>query len=284
MSERPVFRMAFSAFELSAKIEHGSPFWRPFNGSFENEEVTAISAAWMIADGRAFTTWHANSWRHARNFLCGQHLGVDFDRKGADAVLLDPFVQEFAAIVYPTPSSTFENPRCRAVFLLDTPIMQAQNYVRAAKALIWVFGAEADRQCKDAARFFYGSSGCIPVRRDNVLPLAKVRALIAQHEAIVEQPKARPADYKPRTTEAADAQRILERLSASRADDYGEWVAVGMALHASGLGGEGLRMWDAWSARSQKYEPGECEWKWNTFDGDGVTMGTLVKWAREDSP
>lgn len=291
MSDRPVYRMAFSSIEWDGKLAHGDPRWPVLNGSFENEEVTAIAAAWMISDGRPFTTWHSNHWRHSDNFICGQHLGVDFDHKGIDEALRDPFVEQYAAIVYPTPSSTFENPRCRAVFLLDTPIMQAQNYVRAAKALIWVFGGQADRQCKDAARFFYGSAGCIPVRRDAVLPLARVRELIAQHEAIVTKPKPRPADFKPRpadfkprTTEAQDAQKILERLSARRADDYGDWLAVGMALHAAGLAGEGLRMWDTWSAKSQKYEPGECEWKWNTFNGDGVTMGTLVKWAREDTP
>lgn len=277
------FRMAFSTMELDGKLAHGDPRWKTFNASFHNEEVTAVGAAWMIADGRAFTTWHDHGWRESGNFQCGQHLGMDFDAWSVERALADPFVEQYAAIVYPTPSSTPEAPRCRAVFLLDTPIMQAANYVRAATALIWAFGGQADRKCKDACRFFYGSLGSMPVRRDVVLPLDKVKALILQAEAVRPPKRERPPDYTPRTTDAQDAKRLLERLNLARADDYGDWIAVGMALHT--VGSEGLDLWDSWSAKSSKHVPGECARKWQTFSdaGDGVTMATVAKWAREDS-
>jgi hypothetical protein len=278
----PSYRMAFSTMALDGKLPHGDPRWKAFNASFENEEVTAVGAAWMISDGRAFTTWHANQWRSSENFTCGQHLGVDFDLWGMDRALADPFVDEFAAIVYPTPSSTPEAPRCRAVFLLDTPIVQAANYVRAATALIWAFGGQADRKCKDATRFFYGSAGCMPVRREKVLPLAKVKALITQAEAAQPPKRERPPDYTPRASDAQDAKRLLERLNPTRADDYGDWITVGMALHT--IGAEGLYLWDAWSAHSAKHAAGECARKWETFSdgGNGITMASVGKMARED--
>lgn len=278
-----IYKIAFSTIELDGKIPPGSPIWAQFNASFENYEATIPAMAYMIDDGRAFTTWHAHNWRQTDNFICGQHLGIDFDTLGVASVLAEPFVQRYAALVYATPSSTPEAPRSRALFVLDTPIMQAANYTAAASALIWSFGGSADRQCKDAARFFYGSLASMPTRLDNVLPLAVVRDLIGtwqQWQTMQATPK--PAIYTPRTSDAKDAADLLNRLSPARADDYGEWVTVGMAL--STLGNEGLSLWDAWSSRSPKHAPGECERKWKSFDGNGVTMATVALWARQDSP
>jgi len=183
-----IYKIAFSKIELDGKIPPGSPIWPQFNASFENYEATIPAMAYMIDDGRAFTTWHKNNWRQTDNFLCGQHLGIDFDTLGVASVLAEPFVQRYAALVYATPSSTPEAPRSRALFVLDTPIMQAANYTAAASALIWSFGGSADRQCKDAARFFYGSLASMPTRLDNVLPLDVVRGLIADHEALQQRP------------------------------------------------------------------------------------------------
>lgn len=278
------YKLAFSTLELDGKLPKGDPRWRTFNGSFENIDVAPMTIALMIDDGQAFTTWHANGWRDAANFTLGQHLAVDFDTRGVDATLADPFVDAYAAIVYATPSSTPETPRSRALFLLDTPIVQAANYVRAASAMIWTFGGHADRQCKDACRFFYGSLASMPTRRERVLPLATVRAMIAKHEEwqVLQKRPAPARAYTPRTSDAADALKLLDRLSPRRADDYDEWLTVGMAL--STLGDEGLPLWDAWSRRSSKYAEGECEHKWRTFDGNGVTLATVALWAKQDSP
>lgn len=283
MDGAKVFRIAFSLDSLSGKLAPGDPYWREFNGSFKNFELSAPAISCMIDDGHAFTTWHANGWRDSKNYLCGQHLGIDFDSASVSQVLADPFVQRYGSIVYATPSSTPEAPRSRAVFLLDAPIMQAVNYVAAASALIAVFGGHADRQCKDAARFFYGSVGSMPTRLDNVLPLRVVRDIIAKHATIqAMQHRPRPSQYTPHTADAAEAQRLLDRLAPARADDYNDWITVGMAL--STLGAEGLSLWESWSSRSAKHHEGECERKWRSFDGSGVTIGTLVHMAQQDSP
>ncbi|MFZ9393890.1 MAG: hypothetical protein ACO28P_08045, partial [Ilumatobacteraceae bacterium] len=50
----------------------------------------------------------------------------------------------------------------------------------AASALLWLFGT-ADRQCKDAVRFFYGSPGCRVEMVNNILPLEVIQHLIAQY-------------------------------------------------------------------------------------------------------
>jgi hypothetical protein len=97
--------------------------------------------------------------------------------------------------------------------------------------------------------------------------------------------KSKP-DQRLATTTTDDlitAATCLKRLSPSRADDYGDWLTVGMTLHS--LGSAGLQLWDEWSQQSAEYEPGCCDKKWDSFtDGKGVTLGTLVHMANEDDP
>lgn len=275
------FKIAFSTMQLEGKIPHGSPLWNEFNASFENDELPLPAITYMIDDGCSFTTWHDHQWRKSANFLCGQHIGIDFDERSVDDALLDPFVQRYAGLVYRTPSSTAESPRCRVLFALDVPIYQSANYVAAVTALIWLFGATADRKCKDACRFFYGSLGSMPTRLNNVLPLETVKALIASHRSVEKPRQTRHKFFRPSSNDAIEAARLLERLAPARADDYEDWVTVGMALQ--GLGNEGLSLWEAWSARSAKHIPGECERKWGSFRGEGVGMGSLVHMAKTDS-
>lgn len=60
---------------------------------------------------------------------------------------------------------------------------------------------------------------------------------------------------------------------------YQQWVNVGFALKD---GGFNAADWEDWSRRDMKrYHPGECVRKWNTIRASGVTLGTLVQYARD---
>ena len=64
--------------------------------------------------------------------------------------------------------------------------------------------------------------------------------------------------------------------------NYQEWVNVGMALKHEGYS---VREWDDWSRRDYgRYHSGECEKKWNTFQGttSPVTGGTIFQMAMEN--
>ena len=76
------------------------------------------------------------------------------------------------------------------------------------------------------------------------------------------------------------ALSYLNALSSSRAEDYEDWVAVGMALHS--VDDSLLREWDAWSAQSSKYKSGDCDRKWKSFKRSGVAIGTLAHMAKSD--
>lgn len=61
--------------------------------------------------------------------------------------------------------------------------------------------------------------------------------------------------------------------------DYSQWTQVGMALKEEGhTAGD----WEEWSARdSVRYKRGECFKKWFSFEGSGVTGGTIVQLAKD---
>ena len=111
------------------------------------------------------------------------------------------------------------------------------------------------------------------------LPLAEAPSvLLQQMQRPIETPPllaaANPAD------DADRARNYLANIPGSLADDYDEWVRVGMALHS--VGDDSLLAdWSQWSAASGKFKAGECEAKWASFKSDsgGVGLGTLYHLA-----
>ena len=74
--------------------------------------------------------------------------------------------------------------------------------------------------------------------------------------------------------------RIDTMLRYIPADDYSEWISVGMALQAE-LGDAGLARWISWSRASDKFEEGACEKKWRGFSQDGGVTGATLQWLAE---
>lgn len=60
---------------------------------------------------------------------------------------------------------------------------------------------------------------------------------------------------------------------------YHDWLKVGMSLQSVDASESMLSEWVAWSRGSDKFVDGECESKWRSFGGDGVTIATLCKMA-----
>jgi len=115
------------------------------------------------------------------------------------------------------------------------------------------------------------------IRTGNTNPSGKEKYDIAcelYRKAGVEIPKEqqKPSDY---------ARSYLAALSPERADDYEQWINVGIALRSVGdpyL----LDDWIEWSKQSSKFTPGECERKWGGFKPGNLTLGTLGHWAKLD--
>lgn len=269
------FRVALAP-ALNGKIPPGSPQWAKFNASFENLEIESVNLAARIYDGQPLTTWHREHWRTSANFMCGQHLGIDFDteddRSSLRSLLADPFIARWASMLYTTPSHTPEAPRARVIFLLDTPIYQAANYTAAASAMLWLFGT-ADRQCKDAVRFFYGGrpGACEMEWLDNVLPLERVKDMIRRYQASGALARRQVVrDYKA-TPDQAEMKAALDTIPAWGID-YDQWLAVLMGIHAAFPGADGLALAEAWG----QGKDGEVAQKWRSFKPAGNTTGAVT--------
>lgn len=77
------------------------------------------------------------------------------------------------------------------------------------------------------------------------------------------------------------AIKALDALDPSRADDYWQWLQVGMALQS--VSNDFLVDWDRWSQLSFKYCEGKCAEKWKGFgQDDGLSVGSLIYWAMQD--
>lgn len=78
------------------------------------------------------------------------------------------------------------------------------------------------------------------------------------------------------------ARRLTEILSSERADTYYSWIRVGWALH--NIDDSLLDTFDKFSRRCpNKYKPGCCEEVWNSARDEGLTIGTLHWWAKQDN-
>lgn len=80
------------------------------------------------------------------------------------------------------------------------------------------------------------------------------------------------------------AKDLVSLLSEQRADNYLSWLKVGFCLR--NIDNRLLKEWDEFSKKSRKYKEGECERLWNTFadKADGLKVGSLHLWAKQDNP
>jgi len=88
------------------------------------------------------------------------------------------------------------------------------------------------------------------------------------------------------TQQLQDAEKLLEMLKPQHRDDYETWVRTGYVLSCISKNSEqGLAIWRNWSSTSPKYQEGDCEKKWGSFDDTrDWTIATLIYWAKTQNP
>ena len=71
-------------------------------------------------------------------------------------------------------------------------------------------------------------------------------------------------------------------LNKDRADNYQDWISLGWCLHT--ICENLLDIWIEFSMQSSKYNDGECEKLWINMKIQGLNIGTLHFWAKQDDP
>jgi hypothetical protein len=129
--------------------------------SYQNVDLTAAQLADEINKGHAFCAQHKDKHRKSANFTCAGFLAVDIDHGMTwDEALAAPFVQQYATLLYTTPSHTPEAHRFRIVFELESDIADAQQMKHAYSGLQRKLGS--DPACTDACRQFWGCKDSEP--------------------------------------------------------------------------------------------------------------------------
>lgn len=78
------------------------------------------------------------------------------------------------------------------------------------------------------------------------------------------------------------AQMLVDMLNPRRADAYNAWIELGFCLH--NIDQSLLSAWVDFSTHSKKFKEGECERLWAKFRCEGLGIGSLHRWAKDDSP
>jgi DNA-binding transcriptional ArsR family regulator len=166
--------------------------WGAFNNSFQHTDLTLAELETRIQQGRAITAI-CRGKRKAENFIERQDIGLDFDSGPLvtlDALQAHPFIAQYGALVHTTSSHTATAPRARALFILEKPITDPNQYRECAQALNDFFGT-SDAQCFDPTRVWFGALGCEMRSLGNVLPIAVLNKLVARWKKA--QPNPQPS-------------------------------------------------------------------------------------------
>ncbi len=90
-------------------------------------------------------------------------------------------------------------------------------------------------------------------------------------------------NFKKNTYENVEyVQNLVEILSEERANKFNDWIRVGWCLR--NIDHRLLDSWISFSKKSPKFKDGECEKIWNYMKEDGLGIGTLHMWAKQDNP
>lgn len=95
----------------------------------------------------------------------------------------------------------------------------------------------------------------------------------------------RKTNNKPYTlnTDIRKAKILTGLLNRNRANNYSTWIEVGFCLH--NIDESLLEEWIEFSKKSPtSFKEGECEKLWVKFRHEGLSIGSLYRWAKEDNP
>lgn len=98
------------------------------------------------------------------------------------------------------------------------------------------------------------------------------------------KPMKQKQDYVKKTATPDTLQLVKELsecLSEERSDNYQNWIAVGWALH--NIDHTLIDTWIKFSKKSSKFEDGVCEREWEYMRSEGLGLGSISMWARQDN-
>ena len=245
---------------------------RPYQPEWQKTPITRAGLTAEIQSGRAV----------AIGVIAGPQSGgllfVDHDGLGASEVL-----EQIGAPLRDLPKSwavtSGRDGRVQIIYQVPEPFWAT---IKTTKLRSSVKGEQLELRwagCQSVVAGAHPITGAYRWLKDRApgdLTIAEAPSLLLQQmqrQQLAPAPLLRLPD-----TDTTRAREYLASIAPADADDYDTWLQVGMALHSAGDDAL-LSDWIDWSATSGKFEPGVCEAKWRSFNGHGVTLGTLAHLA-----
>ncbi len=206
-------------------------WWREFNGGFQNFDLPSTEQLiWAIQEGFAYTAQHAN-YRKRDNFICGQHIGLDFDtgdeRSSFKNLLENDFIHRNASFLHTTYSHKDTAPRARVIFILEHPIFSKEKYSLLTEAFAHTFSVSdgADQSCKDPVRLFFGATNCRVLKLNHSLSLRDAAEIVRPYKERLKRYSQQPTTPKFTNGDASDKiQYLLDKVAV--APDGTKWFTL----------------------------------------------------------
>lgn len=259
---------------------------RPDKGKSKNTDVIAINCFFAEFDGKDFSGGNYKSQDWAKQSL-------EIRQKANQSAL------EHIYSLTPQPSViVFSGGGYHCYWLLsETKEVTDENREEINTIHhAWVQYVKGDNGAKDISRILrvpgsynhkYDPPCKVQFVKDDYSKKYNFDELVefCEEKTVIEQDKQSEKSEKSDNLSKIVMTKVIEavnQLKKERADNYENWLNVGMVLHS--LGDEYLPIWDSWSKQSSKYEPSVCAQKWTTFTGSGdLTVSSLYYWAEQDS-
>jgi len=279
------YAVSVNKIALKHKIAKDDPFWKEFNGTYENKWLGEEELAENICTGHAYTAWHDPQYRNSQNWKLSQCIPIDLDdgtyKSSMAGVKEQDFTRAFASIIHTTPSHTPEFPRTRCIFLLDEPITDPNKYRSACRFLAKLMGG--DMAATDPSRQFYGNDHAEIALLHGRLEVGYLRYLY-QREQLHQQEVANSHNRNnsqygtthaqgqaQHTGRSEDVSKLLDRIDPLGIE-YHDWVASIAAIKHE-LGDSGLPIAIGW-AQGKK---GEVERMWRSMRRESGVVATFGK-------
>lgn len=254
----------------------------------------------------SFNIYKSGTTRKKENVALMTGLVLDFDNKDEFVPIADVLIRvqrhNLIHLWYSTWSDTPALPRWRLIIPFLTPIPVSEWKPLYDKMIILLGNPPGiDHQASmDVSRVW--ASPCVreggifkaeAYRMGSLLDAKRIDQLLtSDQKAQYDQQQIKKPVQKYDTysfndfpdIQHSDLTDMLEVISADC--DYDTWIRIGMALHEH-LGGttQAFNLWNNWSRWSKKF-PGEntllAHWRSFSMKGNGVGIGTLIHYAREN--
>lgn len=263
-----------------------------FGFSFYPRTVKLTELVKHIRTGKAFTVgYFVGNSRTESQFVSSQLLALDLDDCPLAMDELEdqyPFIQDYAFMMYPTPSSTVDKPKTRVLFVLDESVegQYAAGRWRVLQLALMAHFAEIrpDEPCKDPARLFYGcETSNYYINYEARLPVSLVGSLalpIAEHEDFLRAAKAYTVKIHRGDN---DLQRCANNYlnhafkrvsSASQGSKHKTFVNYAMWLYGLNAGG--------WPITKSEIESGLTSIA-QAWEDDDKTIRNNLGWAERNA-